>query len=232
MHCLESRRFLSANPRHQTSGHRAHIAQCADCARLAAALGELGRDIEEAALVPAPEALVDRVLLTRRGLRARRHAAAALLVVAAGLTVLLGSRLVDDDALSSPARAVGPAHPALAAIAEVINDEEMATTAPPDEGEARRGLERLGLAVARPDAMRYVGKCHIEGSRDCEHIVLSTPDAHANVMLVPDYPFPDRLLVSDRHMVALVSPARGGGYIVVAKSRSTARQVERLLVKG
>lgn len=51
-------------------------------------------------------------------------------------------------------------------------------------------------------------------------------------MLMPDYAFPDRFLVSDRHMVALVSPAANGGYIVVADSAETAERMERYLVKG
>lgn len=48
-------------------------------------------------------------------------------------------------------------------------------------------------------------------------------------MLVPDYPFADRTVVSDRRMVALVNPAGTGGYIVAA---STARRMERLLIKS
>jgi hypothetical protein len=51
-------------------------------------------------------------------------------------------------------------------------------------------------------------------------------------MPVRDYPITDRVLVEDRRMVVLMSPAGRGGYIVVAQSLKAAKCVEKLLVRG
>jgi hypothetical protein len=40
------------------------------------------------------------------------------------------------------------------------------------------------------------------------------------------------VLVADRQLVALVSPVRDGGYIVVADSAKTAKRMEKLIIKG
>ena len=66
MHCLESRRSLLTNPRASTRAHRVHLESCAPCSQLGVSLLELGRTIEEAATVPVPEGLDERILLARR----------------------------------------------------------------------------------------------------------------------------------------------------------------------
>ena len=67
---------------------------------------------------------------------------------------------------------------------------------------------------------------------ECDHLVLETPDGRVSVILVPDYPVVSRVLVVDRNMTALVSPAGSGSYIVVAKSPNAAKRTERLFEKG
>lgn len=63
MHCLESRRSLLTNPRTRTRALHAHLESCAACSQLAVSLTELGRAMEDAANVPVPEGLDERILL-------------------------------------------------------------------------------------------------------------------------------------------------------------------------
>jgi hypothetical protein len=129
--------------------------------------------------------------------------------------------------------AVGPAHPAVVAISEVAED---AITAPVSDARAvqelDRVMKRLGLALKQGEATtHYVGKCYVAAG-DCDRIVLSTRDAQANVMLVSDYAFDGRVVVTDKRMTAVVNPIGPGGYIVVADTPKTARRIEKLFVKG
>jgi Protein of unknown function (DUF3379) len=236
MNCLESRRLLLAAPRAQSAVHRAHVASCEDCSRLAHRLSDLERDIEGAVLVPVPDALSHRILLARHGRPMWQYAAAAAFAFVSIAAGLLAGGVVETPGSPATVQAVGPTHPAVVAIAEVANDDEkpqLATTTPGEEMiELQQGLKRLGLTIRNGTSAHYIGKCRIEGSSECDHIVLSTAEGYANVMLVPDYPLADRVLVSDRRMVALVTPARNGAYIVVADSAKTAKRMEKVFVKG
>ena len=230
MNCLEARRVLLGEPRRRTSEVQAHLATCAVCGAVAAGVLDLDDRIAEAASIPAPDALADRILLARKRRPRLAYAAAAAVLIAGALGVVLGPELVDT---ASTIEVVGPGHPAVAAISEVAQDAPRALLS---EEEASRELEqvlgRLGLGLRKGEATaHYVGKCHVTGTA-CEHIVLSTQDAQANVILVPEYPLGERVLVSDGRMSALASPARAGGYIVVSDTPKNVRRMARLLVKG
>jgi hypothetical protein len=234
MNCLESRRALLADPRRRSGALEEHVASCEACTRLTEELARLDRDITAAASIRPPDALADRILLKRHHAPLRQYAAAAALVIGSAVAVIAGSQLTDG--LFSPAslQAVGPAHPAIVAITEV-SEEALRPIQANAEGsrDVELVLKRLGLTVNKAEvtAAHYVGKCHVTAS-DCDHIVLSTRDAQANVMVVSDQPFGDRVIVADRHMSALVQPAGKGGYIVVAETPKKARRIEKLLVKG
>ncbi|HEV7803449.1 MAG TPA: DUF3379 family protein [Burkholderiales bacterium] len=237
MNCFESRRLLLAAPRTRTAEQEAHIAACPNCATLLSNLHELDRSIENAALVPVPDALSHRVLLARRPRAAWHYAAAAGLAMASIVLGLLSADVLHTPGYARTTEAVGPTHPAVTAIAQVLDEELEHAYASHSDGPAElaRGLKRLGLGLALENGAAtayYVGKCQVPGGGECDQIVLSTPDAHANVMLVADYPLPDRMLVADRRMIALVSPVARGGYIVVADSATIARRMEKLLIKG
>ncbi|HYC46562.1 MAG TPA: DUF3379 family protein [Burkholderiales bacterium] len=223
-----SRRLLLAMPRERSAEHGWHIARCRACARLARRLSGLERRIHDAAAVAVPAALADRVLFARRLVPVPSHAAAAALAISVVTAALFGA--VDTSMSPKTVQAVGPAHPAVAAIAEVVQDESPGEAFSGVSADMQRGLKKLGLTLktANGDAY-YLGKCHVRDPAECEHIVLSTPEVHANVMLLPEYPIDDRVLVEDRKMVALVTPARSGGYIVIAKSPRDARRAEKLL---
>jgi hypothetical protein len=233
MDCLQSRRLLLAAPREQSQEHRAHIQVCGCCEELAQRLLDMDRRIERMALVPIPDALAHRVLLPRRPQSMWQYAAAAAVAIASSVAALFAVDVIETPGFVMTAHAVGPTHPAVAAITEVVEEDPLPPNPPAGGVEVQQGLKRLGLAFdAGHASARYIGKCHIGGSSDCDHIVVSAPDVHANVMLVRDYPISDRVLVEDRRMVALMSPAGHGGYIVVAQSFKAAKRVEKLLVRG
>jgi hypothetical protein len=232
MNCLQSRRLLLSSPRERSAAHQAHISTCERCANLALRLGDLDRSIENAALVPVPDALTHRILLRQGEPRTWRYAAAAAVALLSIGISLVAAEVVEAPGFPTTVQAVGPTHPAVIAIAEVVEDSGSLDRTTRNDAHMEHGLKRLGLSLKPGAAVAHIGACRIEGAAECEHIVLSTPEAYANVMLVPDYPLSDRVLVTDRRMVALVSPAARGGYIVVADSVKAAKSVEKLFVRG
>lgn len=234
MNCFESRRLLLASPRHRDAVLDAHLASCAECSRVVAQLADLDRAIEDAARVPVPEALAERILRKPRRAPARRVAIAALVLIASAALGLVLPRAWDSYTLARPVQAVGPTHPAVKAISFVVEQQPALL----EEGRAgdpaimEEGLRRLGLAMKPGEVtVDYVGKCYMPET-ECDHIVLNTPDGQVSVILVPDYPVDARVLVVDRRMSALVSPAGSGSYIVVAHSPKVARRTEKLFFKG
>ena len=234
MNCLESRRALLAEPRRRASAVEEHLHACEPCLLMTGDLENLDRDIGAAASIRPPSGLAERILSSRGSTPSRPYAAAAAVVIASALAVVAGSQLFDISFSPAAVQAVGPAHPAIAAISEVSEDAfrpvQSMAEAPQNVDQV---LRRLGLTVKKGEvtAAHYVGKCHVTAS-DCDHIVLSTRDAEANVMVMPDQPVGDRLMVVDRRMSALVQRAGNGGYIVVAETAKKARRIEKLLVKG
>ncbi|MGZ5167234.1 MAG: DUF3379 family protein [Burkholderiales bacterium] len=237
MNCLESRRSLLSTPRKRSDVLQKHIDECTECARFAMGITGLDHGVERAARVRVPESLAERVLLRRR-LSPAWHdgmkAIAATLVAAAGLGLAyFAVDPFDDRAL--PMQAVGPSHPAVAAISLVVDEEPwlLEESAGADQSAGDEGLRRLGLQLNKRDVyVRYVGKCGIPGDGDCDHLVLDTPDGHISVILLPGRPMKDRVLVADRSMTALVTPSRNGAYIVVADSAKVIKRAKRLFVKG
>ena len=225
MNCLESRRLLLSAPRVRNTAHREHILGCVECGRFATTIGAVEAAIDDSLNVRIPDAIAERVLLASRRRRERRYALAAIAASAVGVVWLAGIGMVVVPGRSSTIQAVGPMHPGVAAIAEV---SRTAQTRAPVPAARPKGvgpdLERLGLVVPTGEARAdYVGKCHIAGSAECEHIVVTTQRERANVMLVSDYAFIDRMLVTDQRMVALIGPAGSGAYIVVARSAEAAK---------
>jgi hypothetical protein len=233
MNCLEARRKLLTQPARRSADIDAHVSACGTCGQLAADLDKLDREITDAASIRPPDGLAQRILLARRPSPKRPYAIAAAIVAGAAIATTAATQLVGSPFMTNTIEAVGPAHPAAAAISEVAEDA-IRPSVPTAEAsqEVERVLRRLGLRLREGEAtIQYVGKCYVAAG-DCDHIVLSTRDAHANVMLVPDYRFSERVIVTDRRMIALVHPRGTGGYIVVADKPETARRIEKLFVKG
>src|SRR5688572_10822577 len=162
MNCLETRRVLLADPRRRTTSEvRAHLAACVLCSGVAAGLSELDDRIAEAASLPIPAALADRVLLGRVHRRPKlQYAAAAALFIAAALGLVLGTDIFET---TTTVDMVGPGHPAVAAISEVTEDAPRALLSDADASrELEQVLARLGLAVKKGEATaHYVGKCRV-----------------------------------------------------------------------
>lgn len=232
MNCFETRRILMAAPRERGAELENHLADCADCARLAVRVDELDTRIAEAALVPVPQGLADRVLYGKRAKSRWPYAAAAAVLFASVMMGFAAPQFV--DVVSAPMEAVGPSHPAVAAIAMVVEQQPayLDEARGVDTVAMEEGLKRLGLSL-RQDGVKvdYAARCYMPET-ECDHLVLDTPDGPVSVILVPDYPVGSRALVADRRMTALVSPAGSGGYIVVAGSPKVAKRTEKLFVKG
>jgi hypothetical protein len=233
MNCLEARRTLLAHPAQPGADIDAHVSACSTCGQLAQDLHRLDREITDAASIRPPDGLAQRILLARRPTPPRRYAIAAAIVAGTAIATMAATQLVGLPFVTNTIEAVGPAHPAAAAISEVAEDAiRPGMPAAEASEEVDRVLRRLGLRLKPGEAtVQYVGKCTVAAG-DCDHIVLRTGDAQASVMIVPEYRFSGRMIVSDRRMIALVHPRGTGGYIVIADKPETARRIEKLFVRS
>jgi hypothetical protein len=196
-----------------------------------AELTELEHRLEQAALVPVPDGLAQRVLLAPHRRPVWHYAAAATVLITAIGSAWLLPGVVDVSILARPVETVGPSHPAVAAISLVV-DERSELAHAGDTAEMDQRLKELGLKLdSRAVHAYYAGRCQLPGTA-CDLIVLDTPEARANVVLVPDYPIADQVLVADRRMIALVNPAKTGGYIVVADNPKVAKRMQKLFTRG
>lgn len=235
MNCLECRRLMLAAPRERSEEQEKHITECAMCIRLANELAALDRKLIKATRLPVPEGLADRIVLAR-GYPARLHrvagAAAAVLLLAVSAVTLLPS-VLERNGPAFAAEAVGPTHPAVAAISMVVDQEPrlLRHARSPSPAAIEGRLRFVGLALKNKDvSVRYAGTCQISGL-ECDHLVLMTPDGHVSVFLTPERAS-GQVLVADRRMAALLSPAPSGAYIVVAESPAAARRAQKLFVNG
>jgi hypothetical protein len=234
LNCFQVRRALLTTPRARDEEMRAHLASCNACAGMASRLGDIEHEIEQAALVPVPDGLAHRVLLQRSSPSKWRYASAAMVIGALVSLALMLPGAIDALEFAGTAEAVGPAHPGVAAISLIANEEPNVDRSAKisDPAEIEHSLNRLGLTLGSgPATSYYVGKCHVAAG-DCDHILFSTPEGHANVLLLPDYTVSQRVLVTDRDLTALVTPAPQGGYIVVAPSPKIAKRTQRLFRRG
>ena len=231
MNCLTTRKLLLSSPRAQSAEVRSHIDNCVTCRRLASELAVVNRAIEEAALVAVPDALAHRILLKNR-----RRSAWQYMAAAAGVMALVFSGFVLFDVFEShmstnTVEAVGPSHSAVAAIALVVNDKTELMKAG-DNIEMQQRLKALGLTLKGGDVHAYyAGRCQTASS-ECDLIILDTPESRANVILMPRDVLAQRVLVSDRQMTALATPAKAGSYIVVADSPKVAKRMQKLFRQG
>lgn len=235
MTCFEFRRLVLAHPREKTAEQEEHLAQCSRCAKLAADAAAFEARLEEAVLVPVPDALADKILLRQKMRPRARHglwAIAATLVIGVALGTQLYRTYDAAHENLNTAMAVGMNHPAVAAISFVIDHEPqlLRENRSGERDVMLSAFQRLGLKVPGDGVdVRYLGKCPVPGGTG-DHVVLATPYGHVTLILVPDYPVGSRVMVADRNMTALASPSGGGGYIVVAPSPQTIRQIERMLI--
>lgn len=234
MNCFEFRRLILADPRVRTPEQEQHLAQCAACADVVRGLESFEARIHDAIYAPVPEALADRVLL-RQKIRApalQAWALAASLVAALGVGIHFYRAPVGEDERLLTAATLGAKHPAVAAIAHVLDEEPrmLEQNRGVDPVVMRTAFARLGLnAPASGTTVLYFDKCPMTGGAG-DHVVLKTPFGRVTLILVPDQPFASRVVVANRDKTAVASPARAGGYILVADTLRSARQVEKMLM--
>jgi hypothetical protein len=235
MNCFEFRRLILADPRRRTEERDEHIARCASCAALATEIDAFETAIHDAASVPVPEGLAERVLLRRTmspSARAGMWALAASVVVAVGIGAYIyvdSAPEVDNRIVS--ASMLGERHPAVAAINYVRDHEPRLLRETPvlDTAVVYQVLAHLGLKIPASVAMRYLGNCPVPGGIG-EHVVLETAFGHVTLILVANQPIAPRVIVADRKLTALAAPVRTGGYILLTDSIDKVMQAELLLL--
>jgi hypothetical protein len=235
--CLEVRRRLLAAPRERSEEVLAHVTGCSGCARFADDLAALDRKVVKATRIPVPEGLNERILLAQAGGKHPRagrviSAAAAALLISIGAVTLLAAE--EPPALA--AETVAQAQTAVSAISMVL-DEQPARAEPPrlDPALSAERLNEVGLALKKEEKekvlARYVGKCHVSG-RACEQIELLTYDGYVSVILMEDERAARPVMVADRRMAALLSPAPHGAYIVIAQTPRQAKRAQKLFERS
>lgn len=232
MNCFEFRKLLLTDPRVRTPEQERHLAGCAACVSLAREMEGFEARVHDAVHVPVPEALAERVLL-RQKIRApavRAWALAASLVAALGTGIYFYGASDGERVLT--AAVLGVKHPAVVAIAHVLDEEPqmLRENRGVDTVMMRAAFARRGLrAPANGTTVRYFDKCPMTGGAG-EHVVLQTPFGQVTVILLPDQPFASRVVVADRDKTAVASPARAVGYILIADTLKSAKQVEKMLL--
>jgi len=234
MNCFEFRKLLLTDPRVQTPEQERHLAGCDACANLAREMGAFEAHVHDALQVPVPEALADRVLL-RHKIRApavRTWALAASLVAALGVGIYFYRVPLVEHERVLTAAALGANHPAVTAIAHVLDEEPrmLKENRGVDPVVMRAAFMRLGLNLpANGTTVLYFDKCPMTGGAG-NHVVLQTPFGQVTLILVPDQSFGARVVVADRDKTAIAAPHRAGGYILIADSLRNVRQTEKLLI--
>lgn len=246
MNCFEFRRLTLADPRRRTEEQQEHMAHCASCAALAKEMESFETAIHQAAAVPVPEGLAERILLRQRmaarsGWRAwlERPAATGWWALAASLVIgiSVGAYFFRDPGPQQQeqqifaAATLGERHPAVAAISYVLDNEPrlLAANASGDIEVMHRALARLGLKLPAGAGVRYLGKCPVPNGEG-EHLVLDTTYGRVTLILVPDQAIAPRVVVTYRSKAALAAPVRSGGIILVANSPETLAKVEKILM--
>lgn len=234
MNCFEFRRLLLTDPRVRTHEQELHLAGCDACGTLVREIELFESHVHDALRVPVPEALADRVLLRRKiGAPAvRAWALAASLVAALGVGIYFHRAPVGEDERMLTAAALGASHPAVKAIAHVLEDEPqmLRENRGVDPAALRAAFTRLGLnAPAGGTTVLYFDKCPMTGGAG-EHVVMQTPFGRVTVILIPDQLFASRVVVADRDKTAIVAPHGSGSYILVADSLQSVKQTEKLLM--
>lgn len=216
------------------------MALCAKCAALAREVEDFEARIHDAAMVPVPEALADRVLLRHKVREPARFgrfgfgvwALAASLVIALGAVIQLYRADSGDGEHVATSAAISEGHAAIAAISYALDHEPqlLKDKVSGDPEVMKSALTRLGLTLpAQGTTVRYLGKCPVPGGEG-EHLVLQTPFGHVTLILVPEQSLGPRVVVAYRDRTAALNPLRSGSYIVVTDSLKNVKQIEKMLI--
>jgi hypothetical protein len=236
MNCFEFRRKMLASPGERIREQKQHVRACAACERLAKEMESFEDSIHDAVLVAVPGGLAARVLLRHK---VRQPAPFGVWALAASLVLALGLALHFHGGFPGKGSEVAPAathseqRAARAAISYVLDYEPqlLEENRAGDPREMRQTLVQLGLRLpANGVTIRYLGKCPVIPDGTGEHIVLKTALGQVTLILAPGRPFASREVVAYRDRTAIISPARNGGYILIAGSQETIRSLEKMMM--
>jgi hypothetical protein len=235
MNCFEFRRKMLASPRERIREQEQHVRACAACERLAKEMESFEAGLHDAVLVPVPDGLAARVLLRRshQPTPFGAWALAASLVLALGVALHFHGGFPGKGSEVAPAATHSEPQAARAAISYVLDYEPqlLEENRAGDPGELRQALLQLGLRLpANGVTIRYLGKCPVIPDGAGEHIVLKTALGQVTLILAPGRPFASREVIAYRDRTAIISPARNGGYILIAGSQETIRSLEKMLM--
>lgn len=221
--CLEFRREAGVSPRALSDAVRQHRERCSSCGDYLKRLLEIEERVENAARVPVPEGLAERVLL-RHGLAAPGRR--AWMAKAAGLAaaVATGGWLIHvGDGYA--------ARPALAAIDHVVEEEphELAMGRTGDERILPLVLQAAGLALPAGAEVRYIGTCAVHQSY-VHHVIIRMPFGTARLLVFPDVTTRSVVVAEKGGVWARIERANVGSFAVVADSRDYAERVARAVL--
>ena len=221
MNCIEFRRDKLADPRRLSADAAMHAQGCGSCAAFARSVDATDASIQQALMVPVPEGLADRVLLSGRGAvrsRGRVWAMAAGFVAAIAATTFYVNYLSADEY-------------ARLAIEHVVHEPESLTTvynAGPESVEA--ALRSVG-ATARVSIgqVRYVRLCPLQDGGTGWHIVFDAPQGLATLIVVPNKLARSTSETTAGGWSAFVQPVSRGYYAVITPSATMTARVGDIL---
>jgi phosphatidylethanolamine-binding protein (PEBP) family uncharacterized protein len=222
MNCLDFRREILVNPRAASDETQRHARDCAACADFQARATALDAEIAELLDVPVPEGLEERILeATSSGRRDSRRRFLAMAASLAGVAVVgTGVFVVTrDDPM------------ALAGIDFVVEEEANAilTAKAANPAELVRAVQTLGLDLpSQLGEVRYIGTCPFQGTI-AHHVIVTTPQGKATLLLLPDKPLERRGAASARGLRSIIKPAGRGCAAVIAESSRGLERIEQMV---
>ena len=182
MSCLEFRRQMETAPGEASDDLRNHARECAACAEFGRRINAFDRTLNNAARIPRPENLDERILMrqsfgrSQPANRWRRFwpAVAAGLLIVVALTLFNGRALFQEAGLQTE----------LVALVEAA-DYALAAPGPVAHGDVDAALEPVGLSVAEGlGIVSFAGRCLVRGNLS-GHMVLRERSVPITVFLMP-----------------------------------------------
>lgn len=222
MNCMDFRRAILVDPRAASDDAQQHSRGCAACVDFRARAAALDAEIAAALDVPVPAGLEERILqAAHSGRRDSRRRFLAMAASLAGVAVVGAGALVArrDDPM------------ALAGIDFVVEEEANAilTAKAADPAELVRAVQTLGLDLpSQLGEVRYIGTCPFQGTI-AHHVIVTTPQGKATLLLLPDKPIERRGVASARGLRSVIKPAGRGSAAIISESSRGLERIEQMV---
>jgi hypothetical protein len=220
MNCVDFRRKRLTGLRAEPGELSAHAEGCPDCARFSREIETLDRTIDEAARVPVPAELVDRILLDQRLRTRRRFLGVAVAASAAGVAAVGGlaawwrtgqvAEIALNHVTGEPGELTRSDNIALGRLVQAFADWDGKLKGPLGE-------------------VSFLGKCPVRGGIT-RHMILRTAQGTAHVILMPHSVRGRESALRDGQ-VAVAMPAGSGSLAIVAGDEAAVAGVERLIAQ-